>query len=220
MWYLCLDESGDLGFDFVNKKPSKHFTICLLATSDPNAYYGIRRAIHKTLRRKVNRGGRAKTLKYELKATQTTLAVKRFFYQQIANQRFGLYALTLNKRRVFEQLAREKERMYNFLTRLVLDQIPFERAAEAVHLLVDRSKGRAEIREFNQYVVRSLQGRLDPKVPLFIHHVTSHEEPAIQAADFFAWGIFRTYEADDTVWFDVFREKVRFNQPYLGRKEK
>ncbi len=27
MWNLYLDESGDLGFDFVNKKPSKFFTI-------------------------------------------------------------------------------------------------------------------------------------------------------------------------------------------------
>lgn len=25
MWYLYLDESGDLGFDFVNSKPSKFF---------------------------------------------------------------------------------------------------------------------------------------------------------------------------------------------------
>lgn len=31
MLYLYLDESGDLGFDFVNKKPSEHFTVCVLA---------------------------------------------------------------------------------------------------------------------------------------------------------------------------------------------
>lgn len=30
MWYLYLDESGDLGFDFVNKKPSKFFTVSIL----------------------------------------------------------------------------------------------------------------------------------------------------------------------------------------------
>lgn len=30
MWFLYLDESGDLGFDFVNKKPSKFFTIAIL----------------------------------------------------------------------------------------------------------------------------------------------------------------------------------------------
>ena len=80
MWYLCLDESGDLGFDFVNKKPSKHFTICLFATSDPASYHAIRRAARKTLRRKVNKGGRAKRLKGELKATETTLEAKQHFY--------------------------------------------------------------------------------------------------------------------------------------------
>ncbi len=31
MLYLYLDESGDLGFDFINKKPSSFFTICVLA---------------------------------------------------------------------------------------------------------------------------------------------------------------------------------------------
>ena len=30
MLHLFLDESGDLGFDFVNKKPSKFFTITIL----------------------------------------------------------------------------------------------------------------------------------------------------------------------------------------------
>lgn len=30
MWYLYLDESGDLGFDFVNKKPSKFFTVTII----------------------------------------------------------------------------------------------------------------------------------------------------------------------------------------------
>lgn len=30
MWYLYLDESGDLGFDFVRKKPSRFFTVTIL----------------------------------------------------------------------------------------------------------------------------------------------------------------------------------------------
>ncbi len=215
MWYLCLDESGDLGFDFVNKKPSKHFTVCLMATSDSDVYHALRRAVKKTLRRKVNRGGRAKRLQPELKARETTLAVKRHFYDQIASLRFSVYALTLNKRRVFERLAREKDRVYNFITRLVLDQIPFERAEDHVQLLVDRSKGTAEIAEFNRYIVRSLQGRLNPKTPLHIDHVTSEREPALQAADLFAWGIFRKHEKGDTAWFDVFKEKVRYDAVYL-----
>ena len=216
MWYLCLDESGDLGFDFVNKKPSKYFTVCLLATSDTRVYETIQRAIRRTLRAKVNKGGRAKHLKHEIKATHTTLEAKQYFYRRIAKLHFGIYALTLNKRRVFERLTREKERVYNFVTRLVLDQIPFERAQDRVHLLIDRSKGKAEIADFNQYVIRSLQGRLNPQIPLNIHHIDSCEDPALQAADLFAWGVFRSYEAKDSAWLEVFRDKVRLNQMYLG----
>jgi len=36
MWYLYLDESGDLGFDFINKKPSKFFTVTILAIRGQN----------------------------------------------------------------------------------------------------------------------------------------------------------------------------------------
>ena len=215
MWYLCLDESGDLGFDFVNKKPSRHFTICLLATSDPYVYYAIRRAIKKTLRRKVNKGGDARRKRSEIKATETSLETKRYFYQQVKRLKFALYAVTLNKRRVYERLTREKERIYNFIARQVLEKIPFEKAEDRVQMFVDRSKGKTEIREFNNYVIQQLKGRLNPKIPLNIDHVTSHQEPILQAVDLFTWGIFRKYEREDTVWLQVFREKINHDEPYL-----
>ena len=129
MWYLFLDESGDLGFDFVNKKPSKFFTICILATSEQASYYGIRNAVKKTLRRKVNKGGRAKQLKCEIKGTNTTLKTKQYFYALVGKFKFGVFAITLNKRRVYERLTLEKERIYNFIARHVLDKIPYFRSA-------------------------------------------------------------------------------------------
>ena len=214
MWYLCLDESGDLGFDFVTKKPSKFFTICLLVTNDAASYYGIRRAIRKTLRRKVNKGCEARNLKEEIKATGTNLGVKQYFYQQVKDLRFDIYAVTLDKRREFEQLAREKERVYNFIARLVLDQVPFERVDDRVQLIVDRSMGRHEILEFNTYIIRQLQGRLSPKIPLNIDHALSHEEPALQAADLFAWGIFHRYEYGDAQWREAFKGKIRYDELY------
>lgn len=85
-----------------------------------------------------------------------------------------------------------------------------------MYLAVDRSKGKAEIRDFNTYIFRQLQGRLDPKVVLRIDHLTGPEEPALQAADLFSWGIFRKYEKDDSAWFDNFRDRVRFDEIYLG----
>ena len=60
-----------------------------------------------------------------------------------------------------------------------------------------------------------LQGRLNPKVPLNIEHLTSEQEPALQATDLFSWGIFRKYEKGDESWIETYQEKVKFDEMYL-----
>ena len=50
MWYLYLDESGDLGFDFVNKKPSKFFTIAILAVKGVENNRRLIKGVKVTLR--------------------------------------------------------------------------------------------------------------------------------------------------------------------------
>lgn len=215
MWYLFLDESGDLGFDFVNKRPSRFFTICVLATSSRDSYIGIRNGVKRTLRRKINKRGKARDYKHEIKGTQTSLEAKGYFFKQVSRLRFGIYAVTLNKRRVYDELARDKARVYNYISRLVLDEIPFEQADDRIQLYIDRSKGSCEIREFNDYIVRQLEGRIQPRVPLNIDHLGSHEEAALQAVDMFANGIFRKYEFGDSRWFEVFEEKVLLERQFL-----
>lgn len=97
----------------------------------------------------------------------------------------------------------------------MLDQIPFEKALDRIALLIDKSKSRKEILEFNSYIIRQLEGRIDPKVPLDIEHKTSTEHLGIQMVDLFSWGIFRKYEKSDSAWFDVFKEKVLFDEVFL-----
>ena len=77
MWYLYLDESGDLGFDFVNKKPSKFFTVTILALSCRDANRQLIKAAKITLRRKLNKAKHQKRIVYELKGTGTTIEVKK-----------------------------------------------------------------------------------------------------------------------------------------------
>ena len=52
MWYLYLDESGDLGFDFVNKKPSKYFTVAILLVKGGADNLRLLKAVKKTVKRK------------------------------------------------------------------------------------------------------------------------------------------------------------------------
>ena len=127
-----------------------------------------------------------------------------------------IYALTLNKRRLYEKLSKDKERVYNYIARLVMDKIPFEKAITRVELIVDKSKSKPEIQEFNSYIMRALKGRLDPKVPLDIYHYLSHENAGLQAADMFCWGIFRKYEKNDSEWLEIYnQDKVRYEDLYL-----
>lgn len=213
MWYLFLDESGDLGFDFEDKSPTKHFTVCILATSDRASFLRIGTAVRKTLARKLGKPRRQQI--HELKGSNTSLAVKTFFWRLIKDCRFGIYAVTLNKRRVYENLARDKDRVYNFIARQVLDRIPFEAADSSIQIVIDRSKSRKERSHFDRYILQQLQGRLDPAIPIRIDHLISHATPHLQAVDLFTWGVFRKYEQQDSEWFEVYKEKVCYEGKYL-----
>jgi len=216
MWYLYLDESGDLGFDFVNKKPSKFFTITILAISDRDANLKIMKAVKKTISRKLNRPKHRKRIVRELKGTGTTIEIKKYLFNQIKDVKFGIYSITLNKKRVFERLTKDKSRVYNYVSRKVLDQIPFEQNnGDRVELIIDKSMGKPEIEEFNSYVRRQLEGRLSIKTPLDIYHRLSHESQGIQVADLFCWGIFEKYERKNFEWEDVFKGKVLFDEQFL-----
>jgi len=213
VWWLYLDESGDLGFDFVNRSPSKFFTICILATSHRETNGVMKRAVRRTLRRKLNR--KPKRVVSELKGSATTLAVKQYAWRQLGDPVYGIYALTLNKRRLYPHLMENKHRVYNYVARLVVDQIPFERADDQVQLVVDRSKGKKQCWEFNEYIRTQLEGRLSPEVRLDFLHDDSVKWPGLQWADLFAWGIFQKYERHNTEWYSVFQSKLRFEQRYL-----
>jgi len=216
MWHLYLDESGDLGFDFVNKRPSKFFTITIVAVSSFEANRKLHKAVSLTLRRKLNKSRRKKRKVEELKGSSTTMEVKKYFCKQIQSLRFGVYAITLNKKKVYERLTQNKSRVYNYVARKVLDQIPFEKnSGERVELILDRCMGKPEIEEFNTYIRKQLEGRLSPNIPLNIDHCKSHENKGLQIADMLSWGIFRNYERNDREWLNRYQEKVLFDELFL-----
>jgi hypothetical protein len=96
----------------------------------------------------------------------------------------------------------------------VLDAIPLEKAQTRIKLIIDKSKSKPQIQEFNSSVINQLQGRLDPKIPVDILHRSSVEEYGIQAVDIFSWGIYRRYEYGDSEWFNKFSNKVNYDKEY------
>jgi len=213
MLYLYLDESGDLGFDFVNKKPSAYFTICILAVKGKENDRALAKAVKAVIGRKLRKG--AKKRISELKGIDTTLDIKKYFYRLASRVPFNLYAITLNKRTAYDSLANDKERIYNYIARLALEHVDFRDAAVRVIITVDKSKARQEIAGFNRHIIGQVKAAVDPRIPLEIYHVISQESPGLQAVDLFAWGVSRKHELRDIDWYSVFRERLKVDRVYL-----
>ncbi len=210
MWWVYLDESGDLGFDFITKSPSKVFTITLLLVREQEHNRSILNATKKTIKRKLpNRPN------VELKGRNTSLEIKQYFYNLVQSVPFEIYSLTLNKRRVYDYLQNRKDRLYNYLAGRVIQKLPLGAATTRIQLVVDRCKNCDEIKDFNTYLERQLESRLDPRIPLDISHHPSNENGGLQAVDMFSWGLFRKYERRDEAWWTIFRSKIAFEDMYL-----
>ncbi len=52
---IYLDESGDLGFDFNGKNPSRKFVITILVCNGQNVSREFRKAVRRTIKNKLNR---------------------------------------------------------------------------------------------------------------------------------------------------------------------
>jgi hypothetical protein len=219
MWSLYLDESGDLGFDFVTRKPTKFFTVCILAVRGHESNRALMVAVRRTIRNKLLPARKSQQGVLELKANSASLSLKKYFYQHLSQVHFEIYALTLDKMRSWERLSQERVRIYDYMTGLLLEQVPLEKAKERVDFVLDRSMSKFEIKGFNDSVIRQLQSRIDPKVPLHIRHRSSHEVEGLQAADLFAWGIHRKHEQKDREWFGCFASMVKYDQLYKEKKK-
>lgn len=214
---LCHDESDEPGFDFEKSRTSKKFVIMLLVCDDKIAADGFRKAVRRTLKNKLNQRKTGRRSVSELKGYNTTIKIKEYFYRNLPPQGWKLYAIILNKERVYHRLRNRpgKRKLYNFLARFILEKVDMRDAGPAVNLIVDRFKNTEEIKDFNTYIVNQLEALLPLNIPLYITHELSQNNPGLQAVDLFCWGLFRKYEMDDAAWYQLFQPAIAFEDEYL-----
>jgi hypothetical protein len=212
---IFLDESGDLGFDFSKKGTNHTFTIALLVCNDNNVARSIRKAVERTLKNKMNR--KLKRIAFdELKGNQVPFKTLEYFYRQLPDDGWCLFALVLNKERVYPELrsAGGKKKLYNYLTRQLLEKVGLK-DAPSVLLIMDRCKNGEDIKDCNRYMTDQMAGYLSVRAPFDIHHQDSKQDKGIQAVDLFCWGIHRKYEHNDEEWYRLYKEKIRYETVYL-----
>ncbi len=211
--FIFLDESGDLGFDFTKKSPTNIFAITLLTCKNETTVKDFQKAVNRTLKNKINHKANKKSIKNELKGSETTIASKEYFLRQVlANPNWDIYCILLNKQKLMQKLNQPPvhKNIYNNLARQVLEKVDFNHSLlKKVNLIVDRSKNSKEIIEFNRYVADHLAGLLGANTKLIIDHQTSTENAGVQSVDLFSWGVFKKYETQDTKWYSLFKSRIK-----------
>jgi hypothetical protein len=206
--FIFLDESGDLGFDFYSKSPSRYFVITVLVADD---YTPFAHAVERTLKNKLRKRKNG-ALPNELKGSDTRLAIKQYFYQQLQKyEQWYINAIVLDKHALWDDpnLLNDVHRLYNLLSRDVLMGINMTPYDAQVHLYIDRSKDASEINRFDTYIRSHLESWVAPSTLLNIEHVRSQTNAGLQAVDMFCYGIARKFERQDLSWYDCFQHHIR-----------
>ena len=214
MFYVYLDESWDLGFDFENKSPSRYFTLTLVVVKSVKDNKQIKKEIEIVLKRKLNKK-KSKRIKEELKWSKTDLSIKKYFYKRIKILDFDIYSITFDKIKVNYNLQKNKARLYNYFVKLLVDKVDLSWVKHSITIVLDKSKNKAEIKDCNDYLIRHIETKVDLSVTINIEHKDSIEIKQLQTADMFCYWFFEKYNKNNNEWFDIFKEKVKFDELYF-----
>ena|SRR3989344_9519933 len=199
MRYIFLDESGELGF-----KPtsSKYFVITLLSC-DEGEIYALRRIIKKVRAKIIKK----KLKKYpEIKGNNSTDKIREEVLNRFSQTNSKIFVIILEKSKVYEYLKNKKDKLYNYICNLILNECSFD--DNQVNLVVDKSKTNRSLREdFDNYIRNNLNQKNQSCI-LKIKHENSQKEACLQVLDFISWAIFRNYEYNDTHFINIIKDKI------------
>jgi hypothetical protein len=197
MKYIFLDESGDLGF---SERSSKYLVITLLVCNF-NEEQSISRIVKKT-RQKILK----KKLKNspEIKWNNSNNIIKNKILNQISKNSLEIFSIILEKVKVYENLQKEKNKLYNYLCRLILSECSLNE--NRIELIVDRSKGKRALRDdFDNYIQKE---KSFEHCNLKIIHANSKNNGSLQALDFASGAIFNKYEYGNNKFYNLIKEKI------------
>lgn len=212
---IYLDESGDLGLDFKTKNPSQYFVITILVCLGNDANKHVSNSVKRTLKNKLPKSTR------ELKGSNLTLAIKKYFLKEVRkNEDWYLHVGIANKKIWLDHHHAnnshdlKKKVLYDNLAKKVFSDLDGLENAKRVDIVIDRSKTKTDILEFNDAVKNEIMKKISPKTPITMRHAYSHEEAGLQAVDLFCIGAWRNKEKSDNEWYKEFSDRIATETEY------
>jgi len=197
--YIYLDESGDLGF---GKGGSKYFTIAFTIMENPVPF---RRCVKKVkIKHNIPRD-------VELKGNTTRVSVKEELLYRFAGLEIEVHSITVKKSNVQLKLRRNTNILYNYMVGLSLaERILMEKPGTKVLVSIDRRVISVPALQIEEYLKSKvwLEGKRTD-IDLEINHLDSHEAYAIQGIDIICNSIFRKYNWNNYILFNIIQGKIK-----------
>ena len=201
MLYIFLDESGDLGF---STRSSRWFVITVVLTSNHRRIEKCVKKVHKGLKKKYKRVK-------ELHAYHSDAITKRRILRLLSEvDDLQIFCIVLNKRKVYIDLRRQKNYLYNYTANILLDRIYNRKIVKndnKVLIYIDQRETNKFLKKnFEDYLSNNLIQRGNSNFEIKIK--ASHTEKCLQAVDFISWAIFRKYERGDYEYYNIVESKI------------
>lgn len=228
MYYLFMDESGELGYQAGS---SRHFVIAVISTADSSR---LTRCIKKQTA-KLIRAGWPKHV--EIKATTLwrsnvvegvpgTISKDRVpaltrMLQAICSCDLRIHYAVVNKAKLSDKLKDAPYGItYNYFAGQLLCRAYKEHFAGPLMITVDqRNKETHTKLKFDGYLETRLVIDCDHRQALTIRHEESQKVRALQAADLVSWAIFRNYEHADDRFLNLLRPRLGFRDDWYSWKK-
>jgi hypothetical protein len=204
-----LDESGDLGF---TRKSTKHFVITLLVVNDEK---GVHKCIKDIRVRKLKKRYRKIP---ELKFNNSSDFIKRCVLGCLSKKDIEVYAIVLKKSSVYDHLHDHKNKIYNYLTKFLVERIVLSPADKEMALVVDRFMSRETREDYNHYIKDKLAEIMLRPIKIEIRHMDSQQDKCLQATDFISGSIFNKYEFGNEKYYSLIESRIKSVQVLFGNR--
>jgi len=198
--FIYLDESGDLGF---KKGSSKYFVISFIAM-DTKTNLILKRKIKKVKKRhKIGKD-------VEIKANKSNHSLRVDVLNKICSLPIEIYSITTKKQGINKSLRKDTNIFYNYMVNLIL--VPYIERSKISNLCLiadSRINKVSKGMRFGDYLKYKIffENSLY-KIKLDIKYLDSLTSYGLQAVDFIANSVFKSYEQTNDRYYKVLRGSI------------
>jgi hypothetical protein len=204
MYYLFLDESGDLGLN-KNDRSSNHFIITILISDEVKQLEKLVKNSHKMLRKNIKKlsGGVLHSVKEKPRT-------RIWILKKLSTINIKIMILVICKSKIRQNILKQKHLLYNYLTSFLIHKLlvdKFISLNDHVNLIAERRETNKFLNEnFGVSLVNELYK--NHKLNITVSVKTASQSKPLQLVDFVSWAIFRKYEYKDNMYYDVIKSKI------------